>query len=111
MYKRGFDIPYPIGVMGNFMIMDQGIVIDNMQLGLTTDNLDIPLTNVDELIQFGDNSNKAYTVNVRPDIWIFPFLNVYGLFGYGSSETTVRLTKPVEFTSVVSKEFEQPALG
>ena len=32
VYKAGFDIPYPLGIMGNFMIMDQGILIDNMQL-------------------------------------------------------------------------------
>ena len=111
VYRRGFDIPYPVGVMGNFMIMDQGIVIENMQLGLTTDNLDIPLTNVDEFIKFGDNSNKAYTVNMRPDIWILPFLNVYGLFGYGRSETTVRLTEPVEFTSVVQQGIRTTGFG
>ena len=110
-YKAGFDIPYPAGVMANFMIIDQGILLDNMQLGLKTDNADIPLTNVDEFIKFGDNSNKSYTVNVRPDIWVFPFLNVYGLFGYGSSETTVRLTEPVEFTSVVQQGMRTTGFG
>ncbi len=24
-YRKGFDIPYPIGIMGNFMWIDQGI--------------------------------------------------------------------------------------
>lgn len=111
VYKAGFDIPYPVGVMGNFMWMKQGILIDNMQLGLKTDNQDIPLTNVDEFIKFGDNSNNSYTVNVRPDIWIFPFLNVYGLFGYGNSETTVRLVEPVEFTSVVEQGIQTTGFG
>ena len=111
VYKAGFDIPYPVGIMGNFLWMKQGILIDNMQLGLKTDNQDIPLTNVDEFINFGDNSNTSYTVNVRPDIWIFPFLNVYGLFGYGNSETTVKLVEPVEFTSVVSQGIRTTGFG
>jgi hypothetical protein len=48
-YRAGFDIPYPIGIMGNYLWMDQSLVFGNMQLGLLTDNVDIPLTDVDEL--------------------------------------------------------------
>ena len=99
-YKKGFDIPYPMGIMGNFMWMRQGLVFENMQLGLKTDNRDIPLTDID-FIQFGENENTSYTVNVRPDLWIFPFLNVYGIFGTGNSHTEVNITAPVEFLSVV----------
>ena len=110
-YKAGFDIPYPIGIMGNFLWMSQGILIDNMQLGLTTDTKDIPLTNVDEFIKFGNNSNTSYTVNVRPDIWVFPFLDVYGIFGYGRSQTTVNLTEPVAFTSVVEQGIRTAGVG
>ena len=51
-YKKGFDIPYPVGIMANFMWMKQHIIIDNLQLGLLTDNQDIPLTEVD-FIEFG----------------------------------------------------------
>ena len=110
-YKRGFDIPYPIGIMANFLYMDQGIIIDNMQLGVDGDNIDIPLTNVDSLIVFGDNTNVAYTVNLRPDIWIFPFLNVYGLFGYGSSTTTINLVKPVAFETEVTQNLSTTGFG
>ena len=110
-YKRGFDIPYPIGVMANYIWMDQGILLDNMQLGLKTDTQDIPLTNVDEFIKFGDNSNKSYAVNFRPDIWVFPFLNVYGLFGVGRSETTVNLTEPINMTSVVEQGIRTAGVG
>ena len=110
-YKRGFDIPYPIGVMANYIWMDQGILLDNMQLGLKRDTQDIPLTNVDEFIKFGDNSNKSYAVNFRPDIWVFPFLNVYGLFGVGRSETTVNLTEPINMTSVVEQGIRTAGVG
>lgn len=49
------------------MWMRQGIIIDNLQLGLKADKLDISLTGVD-FIKFGDNTNTSYTVNVRPDL-------------------------------------------
>jgi len=106
-YKAGFDIPYPIGAMVNYIWMDQGILINNMRLGLN----DSDLINVDNLIQFGDNSNKSYAVNFRPDIWVFPFLNVYGLFGAGRSETSVNLTAPIEMTSVVEQGITTAGVG
>ncbi len=109
-YQKGFDIPYPAGIMGNFIWMKQGILIDNLQLGLKTDEKDIPLTPVD-FIEFGDNTNVSYTVNVRPDLWIFPFLNVYGIFGYGHSKTEVNLTYPIELQSVVDQDIATYGFG
>ena len=109
-YKKGFDIPYPVGIMANFIWMHQGLVIENLQLGLKTDNRDIPLTPID-FIDFGENTNTSYMVNVRPDIWIFPFLNVYGLFGYGQSHTEVFLTAPVELKSVVDQNIRSAGVG
>lgn len=109
-YKKGFDIPYPIGVMANALWMKQGITIDNMQLGLKTENNDIPLTPID-FIGFGENSNTSYTVNIRPDIWILPFLNVYGLFGYGNSSTEVNVVKPININSVVDQGIRTMGFG
>jgi opacity protein-like surface antigen len=91
-YSKGFDIPYPIGAMANYMWMDQGITIDNLQLGLKNNDTDIPLTEVD-IIGFGDNTNTSYTVNFRPDVWVFPFLNVYGIFGFGNTHTEVNINR------------------
>ncbi|MEA1898867.1 MAG: hypothetical protein U9N53_14505, partial [Bacteroidota bacterium] len=109
-YSQGFDIPYPVGIMVNGLWMDQGILIDNMQLGLLTDTRDITLTPVD-FIGFGDNTNTSYSMNVRPDIWIFPFLNVYGLFGVGNSHTEVFLTNPIEMKSVVDQGIRTMGFG
>lgn len=109
-YKKGFDIPYPAGIMGNFMWMEQGILIDNMQLGFKSDEIDIPLTEVD-FIDFGDNTNTSYTFNVRPDLWVFPFLNVYGIFGYGNSHTEVNLVAPIELKSIVDQSISTVGVG
>lgn len=110
-YKRGFDLPFPIGIMGNYIWLDQGIVIDNMQLGLETDDVDIPLTNVDEFIKFGENTNTSYSINFRPDIWVFPFLNVYGIFGKGSSKTSIEVAEPVNILSTVTQDIRTAGFG
>ena len=109
-YSKGFDIPYPAGLMGNFIWMKQGLVIENFQLGIQSENLDLPMAPI-EFIDFGYNTNTSYAVNFRPDIWILPFLNVYGLFGYGSSTTEVNLTAPVAMKSVVTQNISTTGFG
>lgn len=109
-YKKGFDIPYPAGIMGNYMWLKQNIVLNNMQLGLKTDELDIPLTDVN-FIEFGDNINTSFSINVRPDLWILPFLNVYGIFGYGESTTKVNIVAPVELLSIVDQSLTTAGFG
>ena len=67
-YEQGFDIPYPLGIMTNFMWMKQGLIFDNFQLGIDRENgNDLPLAPVD-FIEFGDNINTSYVTTVRPDI-------------------------------------------
>lgn len=109
-YNKGFDIPYPAGIMGNYMWLKQNIIIDNLQLGIKTDELDIPLTDVD-FIKFGDNENTSYSLNVRPDLWVLPFLNVYGIFGYGESNTQVNVVAPIELLSSVDQSLNTAGFG
>lgn len=110
-YEKGFDIPYPAGIMGNYFWTKQGITIDNFELGVKTDNLDLPLTPVD-FIKFGDSDNTSISYNVRPDIWIFPFLNVYGIFGTGNTNTAVRFSLgDQEFESIVDQGLTTAGVG
>lgn len=109
-YKKGFDIPYPVGIMANYMWLKQGIVIDNLQLGLESKNHTIQMDTVD-FITFGDNLNTTYTVNVRPDIWVLPFLNVYGIFGYGNSDTKVNVVEPINIISEVNQTISTAGVG
>ncbi|MCK9452675.1 MAG: hypothetical protein M0Q90_13360 [Bacteroidales bacterium] len=109
-YSNGFDLPYPTGVMVNYIYMKQGLIIDNMRLGLKTDNLDIPLTGVD-FIEFSNNYSTASSVLIRPDLWILPFLNVYGLFGRGTSTTEINLKYPIEMKSVVEQKLSSNGFG
>ena len=80
-YKEGFDIPYPIGFMLNYFWADQGILIQNLQLGYQNaynegNSFDLrPIVdeNGEEILKFGENRNVSYSLNVRPDLWLFPF--------------------------------------
>lgn len=109
-YNQGFDIPYPVGIMANYMWMEQGIVIDNFQLGIESESVDVPLAPVD-FIGFGENINTSWVTTVRPDIWIFPFLNISGIFGYGQSITEVNLVDPIDLKSRVEQGMTVTGFG
>jgi hypothetical protein len=109
-YEKGFDIPYPTGVMVNYVHLKQGLIIDNLQIGFKSDNIDFPLTNVD-FLKFGNNYSTANTVLFRPDVWVLPFLNVYGLIGTGNSRTEVNLKFPFELKSVVEQNVRSSGIG
>jgi len=119
-YSQGFDIPYPMGIMGNFFWTNQALLINNLQLGYHGKNVDAELQpivddNGVEILGFGDNFNESYSVNVRPDVWVFPFLNVYGIFGYGHSHTEVNINRlgdrEFDFTSVVDQGIRTAGFG
>lgn len=94
-YSKGYDIPYPVGIMVNYFNATQSIVIENIQLGFEGPNKTVGPADFSGLIQFGDNKSHLYNFNIRPDVWVFPFLNVYGLFGYAPTvNTTVELKEP-----------------
>jgi hypothetical protein len=109
-YEKGFDIPYPTGGMVNYFYVKQGLIIDNMRLGLLTENQDVPLTEID-FIEFGDNFSTAQTVMFRPDVWVLPFLNVYGIFATGTSKTEVNITVPFELQSIVDQKGKTLGFG
>ena len=98
--EKGFDIPYPVGINANYLYMDQGIFIGN--LGLSTNEK--PTVPVGDFVQFGEARTVVNTVNARLDLWLFPFLNVYGMFGEGWSSTSVTLTEPIDLETTVDQQ-------
>lgn len=104
--EKGFDLPYPYGININYLYMNQGIDITN--LGLSTG--DNPTQTID-FIKFDRGESIVNTVNARLDLWVFPFLSVYGLFGQGVADTKVKLAEPVEFESGVSQKATYYGVG
>ena len=83
--EKGFDLPYSAGIGVNYLWQNSDIIITNVSLGFNGG----PLYNVDELIRFNNTSDESWAVNIRPDVWVLPFLNVYGIFARAKSNTIV----------------------
>ena len=104
--ERGFDLPRAFGIGFNSVYISQHIDIENLQLSTN----DAPLEPVGA-IKFGESTAKALSGTVRADLWVFPFLNLYGLAGPGRANTTVELTTPVAFTSSVDQNASTYGVG
>ena len=75
--KKGYQLPYSAGVSVNYFWQESDLTIKNLKL-VSIMGLCIIWIKLYVLIVL---VASAYAVNVRPDIWLFPFLNVYGIFG------------------------------
>ncbi len=108
-YEKGFDIPKPAGIMLNYFWASQDVVIPEISVGFQgaveggiLEN--VPLTDISEIIRFEEVHAVANSVTFRPDVWIFPFLNVYGIIGKTFATTSVKLSSPVQMTTVAELE-------
>lgn len=104
--ERGFLLPLPVGLNINSFYANQGITLS--QLGLSVN--DNPVQPVD-WITLGEATSRVTSVNFRGDLWVLPFLNVYGFGGKAWATTTVPVTAPVSFTSEVSQEGVYGGIG
>jgi len=75
--EAGYDLPLPTGVGANFIIMKQTNELSDFSFII--DNTEVPYD-----LQFYNMQSTDLNVTFRPDVWIFPFLNVYGVFGHTS---------------------------
>jgi len=83
--KKGYDLPYSAGISVQYLWMKQDLIIDNLFVGFNNG----PQYDLDEIIRFDNSVSEANAINIRPDIWVFPFLNVYGIFAKSKPSTTV----------------------
>jgi hypothetical protein len=83
--EKGFQLPYSAGISLNSLWQESELVIDNLMVGFNNGTM----YNLDEIIRFDKSIASAGTVNVRPDFWLFPFLNVYGLFVKAKTSTAI----------------------
>lgn len=84
-YASGFDLPRPLGLGINYLWQESNILISDVSIGFNSSEL----INVDELINFNETTSNTQGLNFRPDVWILPFLNVYGIIATANSKTFV----------------------
>lgn len=83
--KLGFNLPYSAGFGMNYLWQKSDLVIENLMLGFNNG----PMTSLAEVVRFNSAQSEAAGLNFRPDIWLFPFLNVYGILAKAQSTTMV----------------------
>lgn len=81
----GYDLPYSAGISVNYFTQESELVIENLTVGFNNG----PQYDLDEIIRFNSAVSKASAVSFRPDIWLFPFLNVYGLLSKVKTSTSI----------------------
>ena len=104
--ERGFDLPYPVGINLNAIYLSQEIDITNIGLS-TGSNPTVPVS----FIEFSKVEAPVFSMNVRTDLWVLPFLNVYAFGGHAWVTTDVTLAEPFAFNTVVKQEGPYVGLG
>ena len=98
--KLGFNLPYSAGLGVNYLWQESELVINDLFVGFNNG----PMYDLDELIRFTNSTASANAVNFRPDIWLFPFLNIYGLLGKAKTSTSINAGVWLPDTANVWKE-------
>lgn len=83
--QLGFELPYSAGVSVQYVWQESDILIDNLQVGFNSGNMFA----LDEIVRFNNATAITNGVNIRPDFWLFPFLNIYGIFAKSENQTAV----------------------
>ena len=104
--EMGFDLPYPNGFMITYGRSNMDIAINNLSIGFSPDNL----INVDRLARFSKLNTDVNAVVVKYDMYLLPFLNVFGLAGAIETQTEIGLGLPFEAT-FHTKPSASPSVG
>jgi hypothetical protein len=86
--NAGFHLPLPFGVNINYVWQESEITISNLSIGFNGGEMQ----NLDQVIQFNSTDASSNVVNFRPDLWLFPFLNIYGIFAKSKTSTAVNFS-------------------
>ncbi len=85
----GHDLPLPFGVGLHTIYYQQKYEASNLRV--TNDKNEIT-ARADTLYQ--NTTSDELKVTFRPDVWLLPFLNVYGIIGYTKGQTSPDLVVP-----------------
>jgi hypothetical protein len=83
--KKGFKLPKSAGVSVQYIYQKSDILIENLMVGFNHQ----PMQNIDEIVRINNATATSSGANVRPDIWLFPFLNIYGILAKSHTSTAI----------------------
>ncbi len=95
---RGYTLPEAFGLNVSYMKQTQDISVDSVGFDGTIPALFPwkPPHAISDLVQVdpvGSGKQMSEVLTLRGDVWLFPFLNLYGIVGQlkGYSETTIKV--------------------
>lgn len=92
--ERGLQLPLPFGIGLNYAFIDQPIEISRIAAGVN----DGEMVDLSDLIVFDDLNSKVHAMNLRFDLWVLPFLNLYAMGNYAiEAQTSVSVAEPFSF--------------
>ena len=81
-------MPKAFGIGVDYFSMRQGLVLDQLDVSFPPGFPPLPLDNVSAIKTTSDNDN----VDVKIDAWLFPFMNVFAIYGELDGRTNVDLS-------------------
>jgi hypothetical protein len=83
--KLGYNLPYSAGIGINYLWQQSDLIMEDLFVGFNNG----PMYDLDEIVRFKSAVATASAINIRPDIWVFPFLNIYGIFTKANTSTEI----------------------
>lgn len=91
--KAGVDLQKPTGVMLGYFMQNQDLELSNLEVGLCDG---CGMAEIDDFTDFEYINTKNTVYTFRPDVWLFPFFNVYLQVSRFHSTTNAKLSIPFE---------------
>ncbi len=86
--KLGITMPLPAGLGVNYLWQESDLLIQNISIGFNNG----PMTDLSNVVRLDNAKATASGLNIRPDLWILPFLNVYGILAVAKTSTAIDAT-------------------
>jgi len=87
---KGIDFPLPLGLSVNYIHQKTEINLEDPFIALG----DSEFVSID-FVDFETVVNYTDVINFRVDTWLFPFLNVYGIYANSKTDSFVKLRFPI----------------
>lgn len=87
--EKGYELPKPMGVNIIYVAILQRVDINSLYLSKGKLNLENMSKILSVDVKKAKTSNKSKLL--RADLWVFPFLNLYGLIGQTQGNTSAKL--------------------
>lgn len=88
--SMGHRLPLPFGLMFNYVHQQTRLDITKLKVGFGDSNLEQL-----DFVEFDPVQNTANVFNIRADAWIFPFLNLYGIYAHSEGNANIDIRFPV----------------